>query len=159
MAEAFQREHARRELGAPPIRALERFGPRLFRPLVGGAVGAAIIVLFLSLRGGPPIEAVNELTGTQRGGWNRLEDVHLLIVVNAAVVVAIAVNFAAEWVHSWLAIAFAGFTAGVLIAVRQLSDVGDTAAAILLALSIASVAAILVIAALDIARVKHRSGY
>ena len=53
MAEAFQREHARRELGAPPIRALERFGPRLFRPLVGGAVGAAIIVLFLSLRGGP----------------------------------------------------------------------------------------------------------
>ena len=49
--------------------------------------------------------------------------------------------------------------AGVLIAVRQLSDVGDTAAAILLALSIVSVAAMLVIAALDIARVKHRSGY
>ena len=78
MAEAFQREHVRRELGAPPVRAIERFGPRLFRPLVGGAVGAAIVVLFLSLRGGPPIEAVNELTGTQRGGWNRLEDVHLL---------------------------------------------------------------------------------
>ena len=159
MAEAFQREHARRELGAPPVRAIERFGPRLFRPLVGGAVGAAIIVLFLSLRGGPPIEAVNELTGTQRGGWNRLEDVHLLIVVNAAVVVAIAVNFAAEWIHSWLAITFAGLTAGVLIAVRQMGDIGDTAAAILLALSIVSVAAILAIAALDIARVKHRSGY
>ena len=69
-------------------------------------------MLFLSLRGGPPIEAVNELTGTQRGGWNRLEDVHLLIVVNAAVVVAIAVNFAAEWIHSWLAIGFAALTAG-----------------------------------------------
>ena len=49
--------------------------------------------------------------------------------------------------------------AGVLVAVRQRGDVGDTAAAILLALSIVSVAAILVIAALDIARVKHRSGY
>ena len=49
--------------------------------------------------------------------------------------------------------------AGVLIAVRQLSDVGDTAGAILLALSMVSLAAILAIAALDIARVKHRSGY
>ena len=49
--------------------------------------------------------------------------------------------------------------AGVLVAVRQWGDVGDTAAAILLALSIVSVAAILVVAALDIARVKHRSGY
>ena len=47
----------------------------------------------------------------------------------------------------------------MLIAVRQMSDVGDTAAAVLLALSIVSVAAILAIAALDIARVKHRSGY
>ena len=49
--------------------------------------------------------------------------------------------------------------AGVLIVVRQMGDVGDTTAAILLALSIVSVAAILLIAALDIARVKHRSGY
>ena len=49
--------------------------------------------------------------------------------------------------------------AGVLVAVRQRGDVGDTAAAILLALSIVSVAAILVVAALDIAGVKHRSGY
>ena len=49
--------------------------------------------------------------------------------------------------------------AGALIAVRQMGDVGDTTAAILLALSIVSVAAILLIAALDIARVKHRSGY
>ena len=49
--------------------------------------------------------------------------------------------------------------ARVLIAVRQMGDVGDTTAAMLLALSIVSVAAILVIAALDIARVKRRSGY
>ena len=40
-----------------------------------------------------------------------------------------------------------------------MGDVGDTRRAILLALSIVSVAAILLIAALDIARVKHRSGY
>ena len=159
MADEQGREHARRRLGAAPVRSFEEMGPRLFRPLVGGAVGAAIVVLFLSLRGGAPIEAVDELTGTQRGGWNRLEDVHLLIVVNAAVVVAIAVNFAAEWVHHWLAIALAGMTAGFLIAVRQLGDVGDTGSAVLLALSIVSVAAMLGIAAWDVVRVGHRSGY
>ena len=159
MADKPGREHARRTLGAAPARSFETIGPRLFRPLVGGAVGAAIVVLFLSLRGGAPIEAVDELTGTQRGGWNRLEDVHLLIVVNAAVVVAIAVNFAAEWVHHWLAIALAGITAGFLIAVRQLGDVGDAGSAALLALAILSVAAMLAIAAWDIIRIAHRSSY
>lgn len=159
MADEPGREHARRTLGAAPARSFETIGPRLFRPLVGGAVGAAIVVLFLSLRGGAPIEAVDELTGTQRGGWNRLEDVHLLIVVNAAVVVAIAVNFAAEWVHHWLAIALAGITAGFLIAVRQLGDVGDAGSAALLALAILSIAAMLAIAAWDIIRIAHRSSY
>lgn len=159
MADEPGREHARRTLGAAPARSFETIGPRLFRPLVGGAVGAAIVVLFLSLRGGAPIEAVDELTGTQRGGWNRLEDVHLLIVVNAAVVVAIAVNFAAEWVHHWLAIALAGITAGFLIAVRQLGDVGDAGSAALLALAILSVAAMLAIVAWDIIRIAHRSSY
>ena len=159
MAEQPGREHARRKLGAAPARSFESIGPRIFRPLVGGAVGAAIVVLFLSLRGGAPIEAVDELTGTQRGGWNRLEDVHLLIVVNAAVVVAIAVNFAAEWVHHWLAIALAASAAGVLLALRQLGDVGDTGSAVLLALSIASVAAIVAVAAWDVVRVARRSGY
>lgn len=159
IAEQPEREHARRKLGAAPARSFESIGPRVFRPLVGGAVGAAIVVLFLSLRGGAPIEAVDELTGTQRGGWNRLEDVHLLIVVNAAVVVAIAVNFAAEWVHHWLAIALAGSTAGMLLALRQLGDVGDTGAAVLLALAIASVAGMVGIAAWDVVRVGRRSGY
>lgn len=159
MAEETGREHARRRLGAAPVRSFEIIGPRLLRPLVGGAVGAAIVVLFLSLRGGAPIEPVDELTGTQRGGWNRLEDVHLLIVVNAAVVAAIAVNFAAEWVHHWLAIALAGITAGMLLALRQLGDVGDTGSAVLLALVIASVVAMLGIAAWDIVRVGRRSGY
>ena len=159
IAEQPQREHARRKLGAAPARSFESIGPRVFRPLVGGAVGAAIVVLFLSLRGGAPIEAVDELTGTQRGGWNRLEDVHLLIVVNAAVVVAIAVNFAAEWVHHWLAIALAGSTAGMLLALRQLGDVGDSGAAVLLALAVASAAGMVAIAAWDVVRVGRRSGY
>ena len=159
MADEQAREHARRQLGAAPVRAFETIGPRLFRPLAGGAVGAAIVVLFLSLRGGAPIEAVDELTGTQRGGWNRLEDVHLLIVVNAAVVVAIAVNFAAEWIHHWLAVALAGLTAGILLAVRQLGDVGGTGSAVLLVLIIISVAAIAAIAAWDVLRVGRRSGY
>jgi len=159
MADEQAREHARRRLGAAPVRSLETIGPRLFRPLVGGAVGAAIVVLFLSLRGGAPLDAVDELTGTQRGGWNRLEDVHLLIVVNAAVAAAIAVNFAAEWIHHWLALALAGLTAGILLAVRQLGDVGDTGSAVLLALIIISAAAIPAIAAWDVLRVGRRSGY
>ena len=99
-------EHSRTRLGSLPSRSWDTMGPRMLRPLIGGAVGAAIVVLFLAIRGGTAVE-LNELTGTAWGGWSRHADVHLLIVVNAAVVVAIAVNFAAEWIHNWIYI-FAG---------------------------------------------------
>ena len=62
-------EHSRTRLGALPSRAWEVIGPRMLRPLVGGMVGAAIVVLFLAIRGGTAVE-LNELTGT---AWRRLE--------------------------------------------------------------------------------------
>ena len=66
-------EHAlraqRTRLGALPTRAWDSMGPRMLRPLIGGAVGAAIVVLFLAIRGGTAVE-LNELTGT---AWGRLE--------------------------------------------------------------------------------------
>ena len=45
-------EHSRTRLGALPSRAWDVMGPRMLRPLIGGAVGAAIVVLFLAIRGG-----------------------------------------------------------------------------------------------------------
>ena len=159
MADTHRYEHSRRRLGAPPIAAFERNAPRILRPLAGGAVGASIIVLFLALRGGPPTDEIDALTGTQRGGWNRLEDVHLLIVTNAAVAAAIAANFLAEWIHRWLEISIAAAIAGVLIALRQLGDLGDGGRAALLALSIISVASVAAIAAYDIRTRNRRAGY
>ena len=110
-------EHSRTRLGALPSRTWDAMGPRMLRPLIGGAVGASIVLLFLAIRGGTAAE-LNELTGTAWGGWSRHADVHLLIVVNLAVGVAIAVNFAAEWVHNWLSIGLLVVTAAVLIALR-----------------------------------------
>lgn len=159
MADGHVYEHSRRRLGAGPITAFERNAPRILRPLAGGAVGASIIVLFLALRGGPPMDEIDMVTGTQRGGWNRLEDVHLLIVVNAAVVAAIAANFLAEWIHHWLEISIAAAICGMLIALRQLGDLGDGGRAALLALSIISAAAVPAIAAYDIRTRNCRAGY
>ena len=151
-------EHSRSKLGALPSRSWEVMGPRMLRPLVGGAVGAAIVVLFLAIRGGTAVD-LNELTGTAWGGWSRHADVHLLIVVNAAVVVAIAVNFAAEWVHNWLYIALAVVSAGVLIALRQLAEIDGAGGNILLGLIAFFLLVGVAIAAWDVRSVGRRSGY
>ncbi len=151
-------EHNRTRLGALPSRAWEVMGPRMLRPLVGGMVGAAIVVLFLVIRGGTAVE-LNELTGTAWGGWSRHADVHLLIVVNAAVVVAIGVNFAAEWIHNWLYIGLCATAAGVMIAMRELADVGGAGGNILLGLVAFFLLLGVVIAAWDVRSVGQRSGY
>ncbi len=151
-------EHSRSRLGALPSRAWEVMGPRMLRPLVGGAVGAAIVVLFLAIRGGTAVE-LNELTGTAWGGWSRHADVHLLIVLNAAMVVAIAVNFAAEWVHNWLYIGLSVVMAGVLVALRQLADVDGAGGNILLGLISLFLFAAVALAAWDVRTIGHRSGY
>ena len=148
-------EHSRTRLGALPSRAWDVMGPRMLRPLIGGAVGASIVVLFLAIRGGTAVE----LTGTAWGGWSRHADVHLLIVVNAAVAVAIAVNFAAEWVHNWIYIAISVLSAGVLIALRQLAEVEGAGGNILLGLIALFLFAAVVIAAWDVRSIQRRSGY
>lgn len=158
MADEHQYEHSRTRLGALPSRAWEIMGPRMFRPLVGGFVGGAIIVLFLALRGGTAVE-LNDLTGTAWGGWSRHADVHLLIVVNLAVGVAIAVNFAAEWVRNWLYIGLAVSAAAIMVAMRQLADIGGAGGVVLLALIALSLAAAVGIAAWDVRSVGRRSGY
>ena len=151
-------EHSRRDLGALPSRAWDVMGPRMLRPLVGGAVGAAIVVLFLAIRGGTAVE-LNELTGTAWGGWSRHADVHLLIVVNVAVVVAIAVNFAAEWIHNWLYVGLCVVTAGVMIALRQLAGIEGAGGNILLGLIAFFLALGVAIGAWDVRSVGRRSGY
>ena len=153
-----QYEHSRTRLGALPSRAWEIMGPRMFRPLAGGFVGGAIIVLFLALRGGTAVE-LNDLTGTAWGGWSRHADVHLLIVVNLAVGVAIAVNFAAEWVRNWLYIGLAVSAAAIMVAMRQLADIGGAGGLVLLVLIALSLAAAVGIAAWDVRSVGRRSGY
>ncbi len=151
-------EHSRTRLGSLPSRAWDVIGPRTLRPLVGGAVGAAIIVLFLAIRGGTAVE-LNELTGTAWGGWSRHADVHLLIVVNAAVVVAIAVNFAAEWIHHWLYIALAVVSAGILVALRQLAEIDGAGGNTLLGLIAFCLASAIAIVAWDVRTLGRRSGY
>ncbi len=151
-------EHSRTRLGALPSRAWDVMGPRMLRPLIGGAVGASIVVLFLAIRGGTAVE-LNELTGTAWGGWSRHADVHLLIVVNAAMVVAIAVNFAAEWVHHWIYIAMSVISAAVLIALRQLAEIDGAGGNILLGLISLFLFAAVVIAAWDVRSIGRRSGY
>ncbi len=119
----------------------------------------AIVVAFLAVRGGPPTDAVDPLTGVQLGGWNRLEDMHLLIVVNGAIVVGLIVGFLAEYVRHWLAIYTTLLLGGVLLAIREFDDHGAAAEDTLLALVIvgASVAAAILVA--DVVRFRQRAGY
>ncbi|MYA01445.1 MAG: hypothetical protein F4038_11210 [Chloroflexi bacterium] len=151
-------EHSRTRLGSLPSRAWDTMGPRMLRPLIGGAVGAAIVVLFLAIRGGTAVE-LNELTGTAWGGWSRHADVHLLIVVNAAVAVAIAVNFAAEWIHNWIYISLAVVSAGVMIALRQLAGIDGAGGNIMLGLIAFFLLLGVAIAAWDVRAIGRRSGY
>ena len=151
-------EHSRTSLGSPPSRNWDVVGPRMLRPLVGGAVGAAIIVLFLAIRGGTAVE-LNELTGTAWGGWSRHADVHLLIVVNVAMVVAVAVNFAAEWIHNWIYISIVVVIAGMMIALRQLAEIDGAGGSALLGLIAFSLLCAVAIVAWDVRSVGRRSGY
>ena len=152
-------EHARRTKTRWRTTTLDWQGWRLGRPLIGSFVGFAVVVIFLAIRGGVSTEPIDELTGTQRGGWNRLEDVHLLIVVNGAIGVGIAATLLAEYIRSWLAIWIIAMLGAVLLAIRELGDTGQTASDILLALVIVSALLALAVAAYDLFRFRRRAGY
>ena len=130
-------EHARRQRPRWPTAGLDWHGWRAGRPLIGGLVGLGVVVLFLALRGGDT-EASDPLTGTARGGWNREADVHLLLMLNVAIAATLVVGLLSEWVRHWLSVYLAAMMGGVFLAIRELGDVGDTAADALLGLTIAS---------------------
>ena len=155
----FTPEHARRSRTRWRTVGLGWHGWRWGRPLIGGAVGMAIIVTFLAIRGGTSTEPVDPLTGVQLGGWNRLEDVHLLIVANGAVVIGLIVGFVAEYVRHWLSIYTTLMLGGVLLAVREFDAHGAVAEDTLLALVIFSVVTATAIVAADVVRFRTRAGY
>ena len=127
-------EHGRRTL--PRWRPDGRRWPvwRVGRPLIGGAAGMAIVVAFLAIRGGEAGGPVDTLTGTQRGGWNRPEDVHLLLVISGAGLAGLALGVLAEYVRHWFALAGLAAAGGTLLALRELASLGPTAADVLLGL-------------------------
>lgn len=104
------------------------------RPLVGGAVGTAIIVGFLAGRGGDPSGPFDAITGTQRGGWNRHEDFHLALVVGGAAAAAVMVTLVAEWVRRWWWVTAAVVAGGVCLLIRETAGVEGAGGSVLLAL-------------------------
>ena len=156
--EAPAYEHARRERARWPTAGLDWNGWRIGRPLIGGLVGFGVVVLFLAVRGGDT-EAGDPLTGTVRGGWSREEDVHLLILVNVAMAATLLVGLLSEWVRHWLYVYLAAMMGGVFLAIREVGDVGDTAAAVLLGLTIAGAAIAAAMMVFDLVRYRQRQGY
>jgi len=153
----FRYEHARRQLPSFPTPGLDRLGSRTLRPLLGGFVAFGIIATFLAIRGGEA-QLFDELTGQKIGGWSRLADVHLLIVVNAAIVVGLAVQMLAEYTRHWTELWLALLSATTFVAISEATDVGRAASDILLGIGIASFAAALAIMLAD-ARTRKRAGY
>ena len=152
-------EHARRTKTRYPLMGLNWGAARWGRPLVGGGVGAAIVVAFLAIRAGAASEEVNELTGTARGGWNREEDIVLALVAGGAVTAAIAVTFLAEYVRHWTAIFVAALLGGTFLTLRELRDFDATTADVLLGLTIGFLALGLLVALFDLGRYRRRTGY
>ncbi len=150
-------EHSRREHPAFKTIGFAWQGARTFKPLVGGFVAFAFIAAFLAIRGGDSA-VVNELTGEQRGGWSRLEDVHLLIVVNAAIVAGLAVQFLAQYVRHWLQIWLALMMGALLIPISQTDDIGSAWEHSLIGVAIGCAALALAIMLFD-ARSRQRVGY
>lgn len=131
---------------------------KIARPLVGGLAGMAIVIAFLALRGGEPGE-VDPLTGTERGGWSRPEDVHLLITVIGAATVGLLVTLLGEWVRHWGWILRILAVGGVLLIVREGADIDGAGAEALLSLIFLAVFLAVAVALYDLKTVHRRSGY
>ncbi len=91
-------------------------------------------------------------------GGNLPDDVHLLIVVNAAIVIGLAVQLLAEYTRHWTELWLALLSAATFVAISEATDLGRTASDILLGIGIASFAAALAIMLAD-ARTRKRAGY
>ena len=151
-------EHARRDLPAFKTLGLGWLGNRTVKPLLGGFVATGIVVAFLAVRGGDA-ELFNEFTGQKVGGWTRHADVHLLIVINVAIVAGLAIQFLAEYTRRWIELWLALLAAGTFLAIREAADVGSAAGDVLLGFVIASFAAAIAIMLADAALTRKRAGY
>ena len=138
--------------------ALVRWG-RSARPLIGGAVGLAVVVGFLALRGGESDEGVDAITGTQRGGWNREEDLHLALVVGGAATAGLMAALVAEWVCRWWAVGAAVVLGGVLLLIREAAGVDGAGGDALLALVFSCAFLAVAAAAYDVVTLRRRTGY
>ena len=152
-------EHARRTRVRYRTPGLKWGTARWGRPLMGGAVGMAIVVTFLAVRGGEPGGDVNPLTGTARGGWNRDEDIVLALVAGGALTAAIAVTFLAEYLRHWTALSVALALGGSLLAIRELGDAGTAASDALLGLTICCAALAGAVLLADAARFRRHRGH
>lgn len=157
--DAFQYEHGRRTLPSFKTPGFAWFGARTLKPLIGGFVGFGFVATFLAVRGGNA-SLFDELTGQTTGGWSRHEDVHLLIVVNAAIVAGLAVQFLAEYTRHWLEVWLLAMFAAMFLGISQASnDIGGTAEDVLLGLAIGFGALTVGVMAADAVRYRHRAGY
>ena len=146
------------ELQAMDRATLARWG-RSARPLIGGAVGLAVVVGFLALRGGEADEGVNAITGTQRGGWNREEDFHLALVVGGAATAGLMAALVAEWVRRWWALGAAVVAGWLLLLIREAASIDGAGADALLALVFFCVFLAVAAAAYDVVTLRRRTGY
>ena len=151
-------EHARRDLPTFPTPGLSWLGNRTVKPLLGGFVATGVVVAFLAIRGGDA-ELFNEFTGQKVGGWTRHADVHLLIVINVAIVVGLAAQFLAEYTRHWIELWLALLAAGTFLAIREAAQVGSAAGDVLLGFVIASFALAVAIMLADAALTRKRAGY
>ena len=150
-------EHSRRSHPSFKTLGFAWQGARTLKPLIGGFVAFAFVAAFLAIRGGDSV-VINELTGEQRGGWSRLEDVHLLIVVNVAIVVGLAVQFLAQYVRHWLQVWLALMMGAILIPISQSNDLSSAWEHSLIGGAIGFAALALLVMLFD-ARSRQRVGY
>ena len=66
-------------------------------PLIGSIVGVSIVIAFLAMRGNGVIDQSAPITEIQRDGWNRLGDIHLLLVTLGATFTAFVSGFVFDY--------------------------------------------------------------
>ena len=67
-------------------------------PLIGSTVGVSIVIAFLAIRGDGAINSSAPIAEMQHYGWNRLGDIHLLLVTLGATSTALVSGFIFDYI-------------------------------------------------------------